>query len=177
MAGVGSSIARVIVRGAGSTVGRLEHDGGTVRCALGRSGLTARKREGDGATPRALMPLLRVLYRPDRVERPVSRLPVSPIGRHDGWCDEPHDRSYNRPVALPYPASAESLWRDDHLYDIVVVLGYNDTPRIKGRGSAIFLHVASDDYGPTAGCIAVSRRDLVRLLTGAAPLQAIDTRI
>jgi L,D-peptidoglycan transpeptidase YkuD (ErfK/YbiS/YcfS/YnhG family) len=133
-------------------------------CALGRAGCRARKREGDGATPIGIWRLREVLYRPDQVRRPATRLPVRPLRRHDGWCDAAADRNYNRRVSLPYPASAEPLWRQDALYDVVVVLGYNDHARARGRGSAIFLHVAKPGYAPTEGCIAVARAHLLRLL-------------
>ncbi len=106
----------------------------------------------------------RVLYRADRVARPRTLLPVSPIGPNDGWCDDPRDRNYNRPVRLPYPAGHEQMWRKDHLYDLVVVLGYNDGPRSRGRGSAIFMHLAAPDFAPTAGCIALREADLRSLL-------------
>jgi len=122
------------------------------------------KREGDGATPIGVWQLRRVLYRADRVARPRTLLPVSVIDPHDGWCDDPRDRNYNCPVRLPYPASHEQLWREDHLYDLVIVLGYNDGPRIRGRGSAIFMHLAAPDFGPTAGCIALREADLRKLL-------------
>ena len=138
-------------------------------CALGRGGRQALKREGDGATPIAVWPLRRVLYRADRVARPRTSLPVSLIRPHDGWCDDPRDRNYNCPVRLPYPASHERLWRNDHLYDLVVVLGYNDGPRIRGRGSAIFMHLAAPDFTPTAGCIALREADLRKLLAIAGP--------
>ena len=138
-------------------------------CALGRGGRQALKREGDGATPIGVWPLRRVLYRADRVARPRTSLPVSLIRPHDGWCDDPRDRNYDCPVRLPYPASHERLWRDDHLYDIVVVLGYSDGPRIRGRGSAIFMHLAAPDFTPTAGCIALREADLRKLLAIAGP--------
>lgn len=134
------------------------------RCALGRSGTAASKREGDGATPRGSWPLRRALYRRDRLMRPRSGLALCAIRPADGWCDQPADRNYNRPVRLPYPASAEEMWRTDDLYDLVVVLGHNDRPRVRGRGSAIFLHVARAGLAPTAGCVALDRRDAVRLL-------------
>ena len=145
--------------GAWLTLGGL-----TFPCALGRAGCRARKREGDGATPIGLWRVRAVLYRPDRVRRPRTHLPVRAIRPHDGWCDAPADRNYNRPVRHPYPASAERLWRADELYDVVVVLGYNDRPRVRGRGSAIFMHVAKPGYAPTEGCIALARAHLLRLL-------------
>lgn len=129
-------------------------------CVLGRGTLAALKREGDGATPLGTWELRQVLYRPDRMARPATGLPLRPLRPDDGWCDDPADRSYNRPVRLPYPASTEQLWRDDHLYDLVVVLGYNDLPRIRGRGSAIFMHLADPSGGHTEGCVALGLDDL-----------------
>jgi L,D-peptidoglycan transpeptidase YkuD (ErfK/YbiS/YcfS/YnhG family) len=108
-----------------------------------------------------------LLYRPDRGSVPHTALPVKPIAPDDGWCDAPGDRAYNRPVHLPYPASAEQLWREDHLYDLVVVLGYNDDPVVPGQGSAIFLHLARPDFAPTEGCVALSRDDLLTVLATA----------
>jgi len=125
-------------------------------CALGRTGVLARKREGDGASPRGTYRLVSVFYRADRMPRPVSGLPVRRVKTQDGWCDAPADRNYNRHILHPYPASAERLWRDDQLYDLVVVTDHNARPRIKGAGSAIFMHVARPDYPPTEGCIALA---------------------
>jgi L,D-peptidoglycan transpeptidase YkuD (ErfK/YbiS/YcfS/YnhG family) len=135
-----------------------------VPCVLGRSGCKSLKREGDGATPIGRFPLLSAYFRADRHLRPRTGLPLRIMRLADGWCDAPADRNYNRPVRHPYPASAERMWRADPLYDVVVVLGYNDRPRIAGRGSAVFLHVASDAGTPTEGCVALRRTDLIRLL-------------
>jgi L,D-peptidoglycan transpeptidase YkuD (ErfK/YbiS/YcfS/YnhG family) len=134
------------------------------RCALGRSGTRTLKREGDGASPRGCFDLRRVYYNPTRSRRPVSGLPAVPLHLDDGWCDAPGDRNYNRPVRHPYAASAERLWRSDGLYDLIVVVGYNDRPRRRGRGSAIFIHVARPGFTPTEGCVALARSDLQRLL-------------
>ena len=147
-----------------STQGRLELCGRSWACALGRGGRHPLKREGDGRTPAGHFQLRHVLYRTDAGLPPPSGLQVRPIRRSDGWCDAIGDRNYNRRVRHPYKASAEHLWRPDHLYDVVVVLGCNDRPRIQGRGSAIFMHLAHSNYKPTAGCIALSRRDLGRVL-------------
>ena len=149
---------------AAATRGLVRLGAMTWGCALGRSGRRMRKREGDGATPIGCWQLLEVRYRADRVRRPATRLPVRVIGRSDGWCDAPGDRNYNRPVRLPYGASAESLWRNDHLYDVVMVLSHNRVPRRRGGGSAIFMHVAKPGYAPTEGCIALARADLLKLL-------------
>lgn len=138
-------------------------------CALGRSGVTALKREGDGATPLGRWALRAVFYRPDRVARPRTLLPVRALRRDDGWCDTPFDANYNRNVRLPYGERTESMWREDHLYDIVVMLGYNDRPRVHGAGSAIFMHLARDGYTPTEGCIALKRHDLEMLLLRCGP--------
>jgi L,D-peptidoglycan transpeptidase YkuD (ErfK/YbiS/YcfS/YnhG family) len=134
------------------------------RCAIGRGGARADKAEGDGATPIALLPLRRVLYRADRVAAPACAVAVEPIGPGDGWCDDPAHADYNRPVPLPHPARHERLWREESLYDIVGVLGWNDAPVVKGRGSAIFLHVARADLSPTEGCIALPERELRAVL-------------
>lgn len=140
-----------------------------MRCALGRTGISTQKREGDGATPAGAFPLRRVFYRADREPRPRTALGCQPIAPSDGWCDAPADSAYNRLVVLPYPASAETLWRDDRLYDLMVVLGYNDAPVIPGQGSAIFLHLATADFAPTAGCVALARDDLLTVLRAARP--------
>lgn len=142
-------------------------------CALGRSGRQALKREGDGATPIGHWQLEQVLYRADRIRRPVTGLPVRAIDPADGWCDAPGDRNYNRPIRHPYAASAERLWRSDNLYDVVVVLGHNARPRVRGGGSAIFMHIAQPGYAPTAGCIALKRAHLLRLLERLGPGAAI----
>jgi L,D-peptidoglycan transpeptidase YkuD (ErfK/YbiS/YcfS/YnhG family) len=122
------------------------------------------KREGDGSTPLGRFRLRAVYYRGDRLIRPLTRLQLRPLRRGDGWCDASGDRNYNRLVRHPYPASAELMWREDGLYDIVVVLGYNDRPRVQGRGSAVFLHVARPDLSPTEGCVALRRADIRKLL-------------
>jgi L,D-peptidoglycan transpeptidase YkuD (ErfK/YbiS/YcfS/YnhG family) len=134
-------------------------------CALGRSGQKVLKREADGATPIGLWPVRNAYVRSGYGLRPRTRLPLRATRRDDGWCDAPGDRNYNRAVRLPYPVSAEEMWRQDGLYDYVVVIGYNDRPRRRGRGSAIFLHLAREAMEPTAGCIAVRRRDARRILS------------
>ena len=147
-----------------ATRGVLSVGGRTFHCALGKAGRRAQKREGDGATPRGTFRLEWVYYRPDRCPRPRTGLAVKPLASADGWCDAPADRNYNRPVCHPYPASAEDMWRPDGLYDVVVVLDCNRRPRVRGRGSAIFMHVARPGFTPTEGCIALRRPDLLRVL-------------
>jgi L,D-peptidoglycan transpeptidase YkuD (ErfK/YbiS/YcfS/YnhG family) len=158
--------------------GRFDLAGRIVRSALGPAGVieAEAKREGDGATPLGVWPMLRVLYRPDRGAAPETALPVGAIKPDDGWCDDPSDPNYNRPVTLPYPASCEALWREDGLYDIVVILAHNDDPPVPGMGSAIFLHCAKPDYSPTQGCVALAKADLLELLRLARPGDAIEVR-
>jgi L,D-peptidoglycan transpeptidase YkuD (ErfK/YbiS/YcfS/YnhG family) len=167
---------KIVVRGlsARSTRGVLTYGNLSFPCAFGRSGRRVGKREGDGATPLGSFALRRAFYRPDRLPRPVTCLALSALGPSDGWCDAPTDRNYNRPVEHPYPASAERLWRDDGLYDVVVVMGYNDHPRIVGHGSAVFMHVAGPGLTPTEGCIALARPHLLRLLQAISPGTRID---
>ena len=158
--------------------GFLDLGGRKVRCALGRSGVkpAADKREGDGASPAGVWPIRRVFYRPDRGPPPATAFELEPISRDDGWCDAPRDPAYNQPVRLPYPASAEHMWLETGVYDIVVVLGHNDDPVVPGMGSCIFLHLSRPDYSPTQGCVAVPRADLEELLSKAMPGDAVEIR-
>jgi len=133
-------------------------------CALGRSGIGTVKREGDGHTPRASLPLRSVLFRADRIPRPRTLLPLRAISPRDAWCDDAGDRRYNRLIDRPAGEAEERLMRDDHLYDVVVELGWNDAPVIRGRGSAIFWHLARAGLTPTAGCVAVKGDVFVKLL-------------
>lgn len=134
-----------------------------LRCALGKGGVTSGKREGDGATPLASMRLLSAYRRPGGRGGPRFALPTLLTHPDAGWCDAPGHGAYNRPVRLPFPASAERMRREDRLYDGVVVLDWNVTRRARGLGSAIFLHVARPGFAPTEGCVALTRRDLDRL--------------
>ncbi len=158
--------------------GWLDIGGRRVRCALGPAGVVpaAAKREGDGASPAGVWPIREVWCRPDRGPPPATEIRVRCMKPEDGWCDDPQDPAYNRHVTLPYPASHERLWRDDGVYDIVVVLGHNDDPPVPGMGSAIFLHIAAPGYAPTHGCVAVERKDLEALLEVARPEDAVEIR-
>jgi L,D-peptidoglycan transpeptidase YkuD (ErfK/YbiS/YcfS/YnhG family) len=148
-------------------------------CALGRGGVVdaGAKREGDGATPAGVWPLRRVLWRADRRSAPSTALPLTAIAPHDGWCDAPGDGAYNRPVRRPHGASAEAMWREDGLYDLLAVLGHNDAPPVPGAGSAIFLHLAKSDFSPTEGCVALGSEDLSELLARATPGDALAVRL
>ena len=140
---------------------------------LGRAGIRANKREGDGATPRGRFRLRRLWWRPDRGHKPLTLLPSVRINPAVAWCEDAGDRRYNRPFRRSANERGDRLWRDDRLYDLIVEIDHNTRPRIAGRGSAVFLHVAREDRSPTAGCIALAARDLRRLLARLGP----DTRI
>ncbi|MBI0433018.1 L,D-transpeptidase [Roseomonas sp. KE0001] len=146
--------------------GRLACRGAVWRCALGKGGIrpAREKREGDGATPAGFLPLRRVLYRADRLRAPDCAVPVEPIAPADGWCDDVAHPAYNTRIRLPHEARHEVLWRQDPVYDIIGILGWNDAPVERGRGSAIFLHLARPGYPPTEGCIALAEPDLRALL-------------
>jgi len=163
------SVARLPRLDGRASAGVLRLGASAWPCRLGERAVAVLKREGDRATPAGRFRLQRVLYRADRMRRPATALSARAIRRNDGWCDAPGDRNYNRPVRLPYRASAEELWRNDLLYDLVVVLGHNDRPRIRGRGSAVFLHATPPDGAPTAGCVALGPADLARLLARLRP--------
>jgi L,D-peptidoglycan transpeptidase YkuD (ErfK/YbiS/YcfS/YnhG family) len=159
-----TSLSVALIRGS-ATRGRLVGPGFSVPCAIGRTGVTRTKREGDGASPAGRFAVLRGWYRPDRFAvRPQSGVPLAAMRRTDGWCDAVGDANYNRPVRLPYPRSHEAMWRDDGLYDLVLALDWNITRRAQGRGSAIFFHLARPDTAPTAGCVAIAKADMVKLL-------------
>ncbi len=143
------------------------------RCTVGEGGVREDKVEGDAATPAGEYPLRRIYFRNDRLVLPKVRLPARPISEHDGWCDDPRSPTYNRLVHVPNDWSAEKMWREDGLYDLVVVVGYNDDPPEGEWGSAIFLHVAREDYAPTRGCVAFSQADLLELV----PLIGPQTRL
>lgn len=140
-------------------------DGRAIRAALGRTGVKAAKREGDGATPAGRFHPLRLWWRSDRLPRPRTLLPVRRIAPDDAWCEDPTDRRYNRPFRRSANEPGDRLRRGDGLYDLIVEIDHNTRPRIAGRGSAVFIHVARPGFAPTAGCIALTRSDLQRLVS------------
>lgn len=146
--------------------GKFSGNSLTCQCALGRGGVVAadQKREGDGSSPQGIWRMIRVFYRPDRLTRPETALPVVPLKESDGWCDAPEHRLYNRPVTLPFAASHEKLWREDHVYDLIVELSHNSDPVVPALGSAVFFHLAHDDFRPTEGCVAISRQHMLQVL-------------
>lgn len=149
--------------------GWLIAGGAQIPVALGRGGVLANKREGDGGTPRGRFRLVRLWWRADRAPRPRTLLPTRQIGKNDGWCEDPRDRLYNRPIRVPEGSNADRLWRQDGLYDLIIELDHNTRPRIAGRGSAVFIHVAREGFKPTAGCVALQAPRLRRLLEHVGP--------
>ncbi|MFZ0340495.1 MAG: L,D-transpeptidase family protein [Terracidiphilus sp.] len=160
--------------------GTLKFAGTTYACMVGKSGIVSPKFEGDGGTPAGLFHMREVRYRADRLStQPQSGLPVFKSKPSDGWCDDPEDVAYNRVVTLPYQSDAEPMWRDDQLYDVLGVIGYNDAPVVAGAGSAIFLHVmrpATDDHQYTTGCVSLKIEDLLAVLSKCTPSTTIDIR-
>ncbi|HEY9680404.1 MAG TPA: L,D-transpeptidase family protein [Oculatellaceae cyanobacterium] len=143
---------------------QLTMGGDTFRCTIGRGGFSRDKREGDGATPIGRYQFREVLYRADRVPKPLTGLPVRAITQNDGWCDDTACPEYNHFVQLPFKGSHEELWREDHLYDLLAVIGYNDDPVVAGAGSAIFLHVAAPNFTPTQGCVGLELHNLQKVI-------------
>jgi L,D-peptidoglycan transpeptidase YkuD (ErfK/YbiS/YcfS/YnhG family) len=149
--------------------GWLTADGWTVPVALGRGGILANKREGDGGTPRGTYRPLQLWWRADRHPRPRTYLPVRPIRPEDAWCEDPRDRRYNQPIRLVRDQAGDRLTREDHLYDFIVEIDHNAGPRIAGRGSAVFLHLARTNFAPTAGCVSMTKSAMLRLLRRMGP--------
>jgi L,D-peptidoglycan transpeptidase YkuD (ErfK/YbiS/YcfS/YnhG family) len=144
--------------------------------ALGRGGILANKREGDGGTPRGNFRLRRLWWRADRLPRPITRLPTRPIGPTDAWCEDPADRRYNRAITMTGGQTGDRLRRDDHLYDFVIEIDHNTRPRVSGRGSAVFLHVAKPGLAASAGCVAMLPARLRRLLEKVSTTTWINIR-
>ena len=149
--------------------GWLVADGQAIPVALGRGGILANKFEGDGGTPRGMFHPLRLWWRADRWPRPRTRLPVRRIMPQDAWCEEPSDRHYNRAIRLTRGQAGDRLARTDHLYDFIIEIDHNTRPRVTRRGSAVFLHLARDNFGPTSGCVAMRRAAMLRLLARIGP--------
>ena len=147
--------------------GWLTAPGLEIPVALGRGGILANKVEGDGGTPRGVFHPRRVWVRTDRLPRPITQLPVRSIAPDDAWCEDPDDRRYNRPMR--WDGTGDRLVRDDHLYDMIIEIDHNTRPRVARRGSAVFLHLARDGFKPTAGCVAMTRGNLMRLLARLGP--------
>lgn len=152
----------------------IRFGGAMFPAVVGENGIAAFKLEGDHATPSGILPLRRLHYRADRLPPPRCAVPLEPITQNDGWCDDSKDPAYNRAISLPFGGRHERLWRDDGIYDIVGVLGWNDQPIVPGRGSAIFLHLTRPNRAPTEGCIALDLKHLLELLgAGVTEIEVI----
>jgi L,D-peptidoglycan transpeptidase YkuD (ErfK/YbiS/YcfS/YnhG family) len=163
------SLIRIRARAGNSRQGWLTACELTIPVALGRGGIRANKREGDGGTPRGIFHPRRLWWRADRCPRPRTHLPLRAIRIEDAWCEDPTARHYNRPIRLTRKAPGDRLTRKDHLYDFIVEIDHNTRPRIAGRGSAVFLHLAREKFGPTAGCVSMTKSAMLRLLRRLGP--------
>ena len=134
-------------------------------CAIGKNGVSSHKKEGDGCTPLGEYSLGNIYFRKDRLVLPNIKLSKFIIDHNTGWCDDINSNDYNRPITFPFKYSAERLYREDNIYDIICVINYNLEPVIKGKGSAIFMHIATDKYSETEGCVALKRDDLIKILS------------
>ena len=172
--GIGSpdhplSMVRIRARAGNSRQGWLTAGGMTIPVSLGRGGILANKREGDGGTPRGTFYPRQLWWRADRHPKPRTFLPVRPIQPEDAWCEDPQDRHYNQPICLVRDQAGDRLTREDHLYDFIVEIDHNAAPRIAGRGSAVFLHLARTNFSPTAGCVSMTKSAMLRLLRRMSP--------
>ncbi len=163
------SLIRIRATGGNSRRGWLTAPGLTVPVALGRGGIRTNKREGDGGTPHGIFHPRKLWWRADRHRRPRSFLATRAIAPTDAWCEDPKDRHYNRPIHVGRDHTGDRLTRADHLYDFIVEIDHNASPRVASRGSAIFLHLARDNFGSTAGCVAMTKSAMLRLLRRLGP--------
>ena len=145
--------------------GYLKYKNFKFRCALGKGGIKQKEREGDFITPKGKFKLIKIYYRSDRIKKISSVLKKIKIKKNMGWCDDVSSNYYNKQIKINKKIGHEKLLRKDNLYDIIVVLNYNLDPIIKGKGSAIFLHVAKKNYNKTQGCIALKKNDLLHLVS------------
>jgi L,D-peptidoglycan transpeptidase YkuD (ErfK/YbiS/YcfS/YnhG family) len=134
------------------------------RCSVGKAGIKNKKKEGDNITPKGIFKLLKLYYRADKIKKIDTELKKIKIKKNMGWCDDPKSRHYNKVIKIPNNFSYEKLYRNDNIYDLIIVLSYNISPTIKNKGSAIFMHIAKDKYLPTQGCIALKKIHLIKIL-------------
>tara|TARA_B100001564_G_scaffold299228_1_gene265609 strand:+ start:143 stop:634 length:492 start_codon:yes stop_codon:yes gene_type:complete len=135
-----------------------------IKCAIGKRGIGNKKREGDKITPKGKFKIKTILYRKDRISNFKSKIKKLSIKKNMGWCDDPNSEKYNKLIKFPFKSHAEKLYRKDNTYDIILVLSYNTNPIRKGKGSAIFIHVAKKNYTNTLGCIGVSKKNLKKII-------------
>ena len=133
------------------------------KCAIGKAGIRKKKKEGDNITPKGIYKIIKIYYRDDRIKKISSKFKLIKITKKMGWCDDPKSKKYNRLIKLPNKYSHEKLYKKNNTYDLLLVLDYNMKPIVKNKGSAIFIHVAKRNYKPTAGCIALKKKDLLKL--------------
>jgi L,D-peptidoglycan transpeptidase YkuD (ErfK/YbiS/YcfS/YnhG family) len=143
--------------------GYLKYKNFKFRCALGKGGIKKKVKEGDNITPKGIFKIIKIYYRPDKINKIISSIKKIKIKKNMGWCDDPSSSYYNKQVKLPSKYNHERLYRKDNLYDLILVLNYNTNPIIKNKGSAIFLHIAKKKYQPTKGCVALKKQDLIQL--------------
>ena len=145
--------------------GYLKYKNVKFRCALGKGGIKKKKEEGDNITPKGTFKLTKIYYRHDKIKNITTSIKKIKIKKDMGWCDDPESKFYNKQIRLPNKFGHEKLYRNDNLYDLILVLNYNTNPIIKNKGSAIFIHVAKNSYKKTKGCIALKREDLIKLVS------------
>jgi len=143
--------------------GYLKYKNFKFRCALGKGGIKKKVKEGDNITPKGIFKIIKIYYRPDKINKIISSIKKIKIKKNMGWCDDPSSSYYNKQIKLPSKYNHERLYRKDNLYDLILVLNYNTNPIIKNKGSAIFLHIAKKKYQPTKGCVALKKQDLIQL--------------
>jgi len=134
------------------------------KCALGKAGIRKKKKEGDNITPKGIYKIIKIYYRDDRIKKISSKFKLIKITKNMGWCDDPKSKKYNQLIKLPNRYSHEKFFKNDNSYDLIVILNYNINPIIKNKGSAIFIHIAKKNYKSTAGCIALKKNDLLKLI-------------
>ena len=134
------------------------------KCALGKAGIRKKKKEGDNITPKGIYKIIKIYYRDDRIKKISSKFKLIKITKNMGWCDDPKSKKYNQLIKLPNRYSHEKFFKKDNSYDLIVILNYNINPIIKNKGSAIFIHIAKKNYKSTAGCIALKKDDLLKLI-------------
>ena len=144
--------------------GYLKYKNLELKCTLGKAGIGIKKREGDNITPKGTYKIINIFYREDRIKKISSKFKLIGITKKIGWCDDPRSEYYNQLIKLPTEYSHEKFFRKDNIYDLVLVLNYNMRPIIKNKGSAIFIHVATKNYKKTAGCIALKKKHLIKLV-------------
>jgi len=142
----------------------LLYKGYKLKCSIGKSGITTSKKEGDLASPKGIFELGMLYYRKDRIKSLKCKIGKRIIKKNMGWCNDSISKKYNQEIYFPFKYSAEKLYRKDNVYDIFINIKYNQHPSVKGRGSAIFLHLSNNNYKPTRGCIAIVKKDFLKIL-------------